>query len=174
MRTLVRHRKSRKLGWFHRVEQDIEPGEHSSAIAGIIALVGLFIEHKCGVVIECPQGSKFWPDHLAPHFIDKGFRALGSDWSNHCRTATSHRDQLVMHVRVDPLVRSAVGPDCASIDSFTLLRRWYGSSVVVWVVVTLLSRCCRTCVMIGGCLPPTLALARSAMARAHGRNPGLT
>ena len=41
MRTLVRHPKSRKLAWFHRVERDIGPGEHSLAIAGITALVDL-------------------------------------------------------------------------------------------------------------------------------------
>ena len=57
MGTLVRHPKSRKLAWFHRVERDIDPGEHSLAIAGIIALVDLFMEHRCGVVIECTQCS---------------------------------------------------------------------------------------------------------------------
>ena len=132
MRTLIRHPKSRKLAWFHhRVERDIDPGEHSLTIAGITALVDLFVEHKCGIVIECPQCSKFWPDHLAPHFIEKGFRTSGYDWSNHCGTVTSHRDQLEMYLLVDPLVLSAVGPDCASIGSYSLFRHWYGSSVSV-------------------------------------------
>ena len=131
MRTLIRHPKSRKLAWFHRVERDIDPSEHLLAIAGITALVDLFVEHKCGIVIECPQCSTFWPDHLAPQPIKKGFRALGHDLSNHHGTVTSHGDQLEMYLLVDPLVLSAVGPDCASIGSYSLLRHWYGSSVSV-------------------------------------------
>ena len=124
MRTLFRHPKSRKLAWFHRVERDIDPDEHSFAIAGITALVDLFVEHKCGIVVGRPQCSKFWPDYLAPLFIEKGFRALGYDWSNHCGTVTGHGHQLEMHLLVDPLVLCAVGPDCASIGSYTLLRHW--------------------------------------------------
>ena len=74
---------------------------------------------------------KFWPDDLAPLFIERGFRALGFDWSNRCGTVTNHGLQLEMHLLVDPLVLSAVGPDCVSVDSHTLLRHWYGSSVSV-------------------------------------------
>ena len=55
MRTLIRHPMSRKLAWFHRVERDIGPGEHSLAMAGIVALVGLFVEHKCGIAISVPR-----------------------------------------------------------------------------------------------------------------------
>ena len=83
LKTTIRHPKSRKLVWFHRVERDIGPGEHSVAIAGIISLIILFVKHKCGIVIECPQGSPFLPDHLASHFIEKGFRALGYDRLDH-------------------------------------------------------------------------------------------
>ena len=130
MITLIRHPKSRKLAWFHRVERDIDPGEHSLAIAGIIALADLLVEHKCGIVIECPHDSKFWPDHFAPHFIETGSHALGYDWSNHRRTVTSHGVQPVMHLLVDPpLVLSAVGPDCTDIGSYSLLLRWFGNRV---------------------------------------------
>ena len=73
LKTIIRHPKSLKLAWFHRVERHIGPGEHSVAIAGIISLIDLFVKHKCGIVVECPQGSSFWPDHLASHFIEKDF-----------------------------------------------------------------------------------------------------
>ena len=129
MRTLVRHPKSRKLAWFHRVERGIDSSEHSLVIAGIAAIIDLFVEHKCGVVIECPLDSTFWPDHLAPHFIDRGFHALGYDWSNHSRTVTGIRNQLDMFLLVDPLVLSAVGPDCSEIGTYPLLLRWFGSHV---------------------------------------------
>ena len=94
MGTLIRHPKSRKLACFHRVERDIDPGEHSFAIAGITAPVDLFMEHRCGIVVECLQCSKFWHDNLAPLFIEKGVRALGYDWSNHCGSVASQGDQL--------------------------------------------------------------------------------
>ena len=126
MRTLIRHPKYRKLAWVHRVDRDIDPCEHSLAIAGIVALVDLFAEHKCGIVIECPQDSKFWPDHLAPHFIEEGLHMLGYDWSNNRRTVTSLGFQLDMHLLVDPLVLFAVGPNCAVIGSYPLLLRWFG------------------------------------------------
>ena len=135
-RTIIRHHKSRKLAWFHRVERDTGPDEHSVAINGIVFLIDLF-KHKCGVVVECPKGSPFWPDHRASHFIDKGFVALGYDWSNHCSTVTSHKFQPSMYLLVDPVVQTAVGPDCAYIGSYPLLQCWFGKHTSVWVVVGL-------------------------------------
>ena len=52
VRTIIRHPKLRKLARFHRVERDIDPSEHSLAIAGITALVDLFVEHQCGIVMS--------------------------------------------------------------------------------------------------------------------------
>ena len=58
-RAIIRHHKSRKLAWFHRVERDIDPDEHSVAINGIVSLIGLFVKHKFGILVECPRGSPF-------------------------------------------------------------------------------------------------------------------
>ena len=44
LRTIIRHHKSRKLAWFHRAERDIDPGEHSVAINGIVSLTNLFVK----------------------------------------------------------------------------------------------------------------------------------
>ena len=115
------------LAWFHRVERDIDPDEHSVAVNGIVSLMDLFAKHTCGIVVECPQGSPLWPDHLASHFIEKGFRALGYDWSNHCSTMTRHKFQPGMYLLVDPIVQTAVGPDCTNIGTYPLLNRWFGS-----------------------------------------------
>ena len=46
--------------------------------------------------------SKFWLDDLASLFIERGFDALGFDWSNRCETVTNHGLQLEMHLLVDP------------------------------------------------------------------------
>ena len=99
----------------------------SLSVAPSLSLICSLNIRKCGVVVECPKGSSSWPDHLASHFIDKGFIALGYDWSNHCSTAASHKFQPSMYLPVDPVtvVQTAVGPGCTYIGPYPLLQCWF-------------------------------------------------
>ena len=45
----------------------------------------------------------------------------------------THIPPLEMHLLVGPLVLSAVGPDCVSVESHSLLRHWYDDLAPLFV-----------------------------------------